>query len=61
MWDSHFDPKTNIVEIHVSRLCGKICRGETSLELTHTIRSSGYALRAAVPQAGVPRAVQTVS
>jgi two-component system OmpR family response regulator len=44
VWDFHFDPKTNIVETHMSRLRGKIQRG-TSVELIHTVRGAGYCLR----------------
>ena len=36
VWDFHFDPKTNIVETHMSRLRGKIARGD-SAELIHTV------------------------
>lgn len=46
VWDFHFDPKTNIVESHISRLRGKISRGGRDCELIHTIRGSGYILRA---------------
>lgn len=46
VWDFHFDPKTNIVETHMSRLRGKIDRG-FSRELIHTIRGAGYSIRAA--------------
>jgi two-component system OmpR family response regulator len=45
VWDFHFDPRTNIVETHVSRLRSKINRGGDP-ELIHTIRGSGYCLRA---------------
>ncbi len=45
VWDFHFDPKTNIVETHMSRLRGKIDRGR-SPELIHTVRGAGYCLRA---------------
>jgi two-component system, OmpR family, response regulator len=45
VWDFHFDPKTNIVETHVSRLRAKVDRGFDS-ELIHTVRGSGYLLRA---------------
>ncbi len=44
VWEFHFDPKTNIVETHISRLRGKIDRGR-SPELIQTIRGSGYSLR----------------
>jgi two-component system OmpR family response regulator len=46
VWDFHFDPKTNIVETHISRLRGKIDRG-FSHELIHTVRGAGYSIRAA--------------
>jgi two-component system OmpR family response regulator len=46
VWDFHFDPKTNIVETHMSRLRGKVSRGGKDPELIHTIRGSGYVLRA---------------
>jgi two-component system OmpR family response regulator len=47
VWDFHFDPKTNIVETHISRLRGKISRSGRDPELIHTIRGAGYVLRAA--------------
>ena len=46
VWDFHFDPKTNIVETHISRLRGKLSRGGRDPELIHTVRGSGYTLRA---------------
>lgn len=42
LWDFHFDPRTNIVETHISRLRSKL--GEAA-ELLHTIRGSGYVIR----------------
>ena len=45
VWDLHFDPRTNIVETHMSRLRGKVDRGHGS-ELIHTVRGAGYTLRA---------------
>ena len=45
VWDFHFDPKTNVVETHVSRLRSKINQG-SAVELIHTIRGSGYSLHA---------------
>ncbi len=45
VWDFHFDPKTNIVETHMSRLRGKVDRGFVN-ELIHTVRGAGYSLRA---------------
>ncbi len=46
VWDFHFDPKTNIVETHVSRLRSKLSRAGRDPELIHTVRGSGYILRA---------------
>jgi len=45
VWDLHFDPRTNIVETHMSRLRGKVDRGHGA-ELIHTVRGAGYTLRA---------------
>jgi two-component system OmpR family response regulator len=45
VWDLHFDPRTNIVETHMSRLRAKIDRGFEP-ELIRTLRSVGYTLRA---------------
>ncbi len=47
VWDLHFDPHTNVVETHISRLRGKLDKGG-STTLIHTVRGSGYSLRAAV-------------
>lgn len=46
VWEFHFDPKTNIVESHMSRLRAKISHGGRYPELIHTMRGSGYILRA---------------
>jgi two-component system OmpR family response regulator len=46
VWDFHFDPKTNIVETHISRLRSKIDRGFDK-PLLHTVRGAGYVIRAA--------------
>ena len=45
VWDFHFDPKTNIVETHISRLRGKIDKGFDK-PLLHTVRGAGYVIRA---------------
>jgi two-component system, OmpR family, response regulator len=45
VWGFHFDPKTNIVDTHISRLRGKLAKGQGP-ELIHTIRGAGYCLRA---------------
>lgn len=47
VWGFYFDPKTNIVETHLSRLRAKVDRDFDS-ELIHTIRGTGYSLRAPV-------------
>jgi two-component system OmpR family response regulator len=44
VWDFNFDPHTNVVETHISRLRGKIDKGFGS-ELIHTVRGAGYCLR----------------
>jgi two-component system OmpR family response regulator len=44
VWDFHFDPRTNIVETHISRLRAKIDRGQ-GVELIRTVRGAGYSLR----------------
>jgi two-component system OmpR family response regulator len=44
VWDFHFDPRTTIVETHVSRLRAKVDR-DFGVELIHTIRGAGYCLR----------------
>src|SRR5207249_3237214 len=43
VWDFHFDPKTNIVETHISRLRAKLDRGQ-GRELIQTVRGAGYRL-----------------
>lgn len=45
VWDFHFDPKTNIVETHISRLRAKIDKGFEK-PLLHTVRGAGYVIRA---------------
>jgi two-component system, OmpR family, response regulator len=45
VWGFNFDPQTNIVETHVSRLRTKVDRG-FGAELIQTVRGSGYLLRA---------------
>ncbi len=48
VWDFHFDPKTNIVETHMSRLRAKLSQ-DGSPELIHTVRGAGYVLRVPMP------------
>jgi two-component system OmpR family response regulator len=44
VWDYHFDPQTNVIDVHVSRLRQKIDKG-FARPLIHTIRGAGYSLR----------------
>lgn len=46
VWDFHFDPGTNIVDTHISRIRSKIDRGGDAT-LIHTVRGAGYVIRAA--------------
>ena len=43
VWDYHFDPGTNVIDVHVSRLRRKIDDG-ASATLIHTVRGAGYRL-----------------
>jgi two-component system OmpR family response regulator len=45
VWDFHFDPQTNVVETHISRLRAKIDKG-FGQELIRTVRGAGYSLGA---------------
>jgi two-component system OmpR family response regulator len=45
VWEFHFDPGTNIVESHISRIRSKIDRGGDP-PLIHTLRGVGYVIRA---------------
>ena len=44
IWDYHFDPQTNVVDVLVSRLRGKIDR-DFNIKLIHTVRGVGYVLK----------------
>ena len=44
VWDLHFDPQSNLVDVHISRLRQAIDRGADRL-LIHTVRGSGYVLK----------------
>ena len=44
VWDYHFDPQTNVIDVHVSRLRSKIDK-DFDKQLLHTVRGSGYILR----------------
>lgn len=44
VWDYHFDPQTNVIDVHVSRLRSKIDKGHDK-PLLHTVRGAGYMIR----------------
>ncbi len=44
VWDYHFDPQTNVIDVHVSRLRSKIDKG-LDRPLLHTVRGAGYMVR----------------
>jgi two-component system OmpR family response regulator len=44
VWDLHFDPQTNVIDVHVSRLRAAIDKG-FERPLLHTVRGAGYVLR----------------
>jgi len=44
VWDYHFDPQTNVIDVHISRLRSKIER-DFDTALLHTVRGSGYIMR----------------
>jgi two-component system OmpR family response regulator len=44
VWDYHFDPQTNVIDVHVSRLRSKIDKG-FERPLIHTVRGAGYMMR----------------
>lgn len=45
VWDYHFDPQTNVIDVHISRLRGKIDKGFDT-QLLETVRGAGYRLHA---------------
>ena len=46
VWGYHFDPQTNVIDVHISRLRGKIDKGFDK-PLLETVRGAGYRLNAA--------------
>jgi two-component system OmpR family response regulator len=44
VWDYHFDPQTNVIDVHISRLRGKIDKN-FDRPLLHTVRGAGYMIR----------------
>ena len=45
VWNYHFDPQTNVIDVHISRLRSKIDK-DFSIPLIHTVRGAGYILEA---------------
>jgi two-component system OmpR family response regulator len=43
VWDYHFDPQTNVIDVHISRLRRKVDKGFAA-PLIHTVRGAGYKL-----------------
>ena len=48
VWDYQFDPQTNVIDVHVSRLRQKVDK-PFPVPLIHTVRNAGYMLRAEAP------------
>jgi two-component system OmpR family response regulator len=48
VWDYHFDPQTNVIDVHVSRLRQKVDK-PFPIPLIQTVRNAGYMLRAESP------------
>jgi two-component system OmpR family response regulator len=44
VWDYHFDPQTNVIDVHISRLRQKIDKG-FARPMLHTVRGAGYCLK----------------
>jgi two-component system, OmpR family, response regulator len=44
VWDYHFDPQTNVIDVHISRLRSKIDKGQDK-PLLETVRGAGYMIR----------------
>ncbi|MBZ8133929.1 response regulator transcription factor [Afifella sp. IM 167] len=44
VWDYHFDPQTNVIDVHISRLRGKIDKS-FDRQLLQTVRGAGYVIR----------------
>ena len=52
VWDYHFDPQTNVIDVHISRLRSKIDK-DFDAPMLHTIRGAGYKLQAAESSSGI--------
>jgi two-component system OmpR family response regulator len=51
VWDYHFDPQTNVVDVHISKLRQKI-DNDSERPLLRTVRNAGYMLTASADNAG---------
>ncbi|HTX05782.1 MAG TPA: response regulator transcription factor [Steroidobacteraceae bacterium] len=51
VWDYHFDPETNVVDVHISKLRQKI-EADAERQLLRTVRNAGYMMSAELPAAG---------
>ncbi|HYE51231.1 MAG TPA: response regulator transcription factor, partial [Azospirillaceae bacterium] len=45
VWNYHFDPQTNVIDVHIARLRQKVDKGFDQ-PMIHTVRGAGYTLRA---------------
>ena len=45
VWDYHFDPQTNVIDVHISRLRAKVDK-DFAIPLIHTVRAAGYKIDA---------------
>ena len=57
VWDMHFDPESNVVDVHVGNLRRKL-KAATGLNLIPTVRGVGFALRLEAPVVKEPPAAQ---
>jgi two-component system OmpR family response regulator len=46
VWGYHFDPGTNVIDVHIARLRRKVDAGDVPT-LIHTVRGCGYKIQAA--------------
>ncbi|QIB64277.1 winged helix-turn-helix domain-containing protein [Kineobactrum salinum] len=46
VWDYHFDPRTNVIDVHVAKLRKKL-EADGGSQLIHTVRGAGYVVRPA--------------
>ncbi|MEM9183507.1 MAG: response regulator transcription factor [Pseudomonadota bacterium] len=49
VWDYHFDPQTNVIDVHISRLRQKIDRPDSDESMIRTVRGAGYVISAGGP------------